>query len=550
MTKKIFRSIFIVAAAVLLSCLVIFFGVLYNHFSAIEEGQLRTNAGLVEYGLEKEGLTYLENLNDTDMRITWIADDGTVIFDSERDAKSMDNHKNREEVKEAFQTGSGQSDRYSATLMEKTIYYAKLLDDGTVLRLSRSHDSVLSLVYGMIQPILIILIAALIISGILATRLTKRIVGPLNKINLDDPLENDVYDELSPLLTTIEKQHRQIDMQMKQLERRQNEYRAVTENMNEGLVLLGKEERILSINKSAKEFFSATDECLGMDFITIERGKEIDTAVNTALDDGSCELTLERNSREYQLNISRIEDNGLVTGIVILIFDITDRVYAERNRREFTANVSHELKTPLQAIMGSAELLQSGLVREEDKPEFIGRIRSESSRLVALIEDIIHLSQLDEHVELPTEDIDLFEKAKEEVRILTPVADEKNISISLHGDAAVVEAVPQLVHEIIYNLCDNAIKYNVKGGSVDITVGSDKSKGWILVEDTGIGIAREHLNRIFERFYRVDKSHSKETGGTGLGLSIVKHAIETMNGEIKIESTEGKGTSIQVFLPR
>ena len=550
MTKKIFRSIFIVAAAVLFSCLVIFFGVLYNHFSAIEEGQLRTNAGLVEYGLEKEGLTYLENLKDTDMRITWIADDGTVIFDSERDAKSMDNHKNREEVKEAFQTGSGQSDRYSATLMEKTIYYAKLLDDGTVLRLSRSHDSVLSLVYGMIQPILIILIAALIISGILATRLTKRIVGPLNKINLDDPLENDVYDELSPLLTTIEKQHRQIDMQMKQLERRQNEYRAVTENMNEGLVLLGKEERILSINKSAKEFFSATDECLGMDFITIERGKEIDTAVNTALDDGSCELTLERNSREYQLNISRIEDNGLVTGIVILIFDITDRVYAERNRREFTANVSHELKTPLQAIMGSAELLQSGLVREEDKPKFIGRIRSESSRLVALIEDIIHLSQLDEHVELPTEDIDLFEKAKEEVRILTPVADEKNISISLHGDAAVVEAVPQLVHEIIYNLCDNAIKYNVKGGSVDITVGSDKSKGWILVEDTGIGIAREHLNRIFERFYRVDKSHSKETGGTGLGLSIVKHAIETMNGEIKIESTEGKGTSIQVFLPR
>lgn len=550
MTKKIFRSIFIVAAAVLLSCLVIFFGVLYNHFSAIEEGQLRTNAGLVEYGLEKEGLTYLENLKDTDMRITWIADDGTVIFDSERDAKSMDNHKNREEVKEAFQTGSGQSDRYSATLMEKTIYYAKLLDDGTVLRLSKSHDSVLSLVYGMIQPILIILIAALIISGILATRLTKRIVGPLNKINLDDPLENDVYDELSPLLTTIEKQHRQIDMQMKQLERRQNEYRAVTENMNEGLVLLGKEERILSINKSAKEFFSATDECLGMDFITIERGKEIDTAVNTALDDGSCELTLERNSREYQLNISRIEDNGLVTGIVILIFDITDRVYAERNRREFTANVSHELKTPLQAIMGSAELLQSGLVREEDKPEFIGRIRSESSRLVALIEDIIHLSQLDEHVELPTEDIDLFEKAKEEVRILTPVADEKNISISLHGDAAVVEAVPQLVHEIIYNLCDNAIKYNVKGGSVDITVGSDESKGWILVEDTGIGIAREHLSRIFERFYRVDKSHSKETGGTGLGLSIVKHAIETMNGEIKIESTEGKGTSIQVFLPR
>lgn len=550
MTKKIFRSIFIVAAAVLLSCLVIFFGVLYNHFSAIEEGQLRTNAGLVEYGLEKEGLTYLENLKDTDMRITWIADDGTVIFDSERDAKSMDNHKNREEVKEAFQTGSGQSDRYSATLMEKTIYYAKLLDDGTVLRLSKSHDSVLSLVYGMIQPILIILIAALIISGILATRLTKRIVGPLNKINLDDPLENDVYDELSPLLTTIEKQHRQIDMQMKQLERRQNEYRAVTENMNEGLVLLGKEERILSINKSAKEFFSATDECLGMDFITIERGKEIDTAVNTALDDGSCELSLERNSREYQLNISRIEDNGLVTGIVILIFDITDRVYAERNRREFTANVSHELKTPLQAIMGSAELLQSGLVREEDKPEFIGRIRSESSRLVALIEDIIHLSQLDEHVELPTEDIDLFEKAKEEVRILTPVADEKNISISLHGDAAVVEAVPQLVHEIIYNLCDNAIKYNVKGGSVDITVGSDESKGWILVEDTGIGIAREHLSRIFERFYRVDKSHSKETGGTGLGLSIVKHAIETMNGEIKIESTEGKGTSIQVFLPR
>lgn len=546
MTKKIFRSIFTVALSVLVVCLVLIIGVLYGYFNNIQEEQIKEECDLVAEGVNKGGIDYLENLKHGASRITWIEEDGKVMFDSEMDASGMENHGNREEVKEAVKKGTGESMRYSTTFTEKTMYYAKLLEDGTVIRVSVSRATVVSLLYGMIQPILIVLLIALVISAVIASRLSKKIVGPLNKLDLDNPLENDVYDEISPLLTLIEKQHKQIDSHVRELDRKQNEFLTVVGNMNEGLVLLNRDMKILSINNSASLFFSADESCIGKDFITIERAHDIESVIENALEYGTGEIQVSRSGHQYQLNISRIEDKGSIAGAVLLIFDITDKVFAERNRREFTANVSHELKTPLQSIMGSAELIESGLVDKNDMSRFIGNIRSEASRLVALIEDIIRLSQLDERKELPFEKIDVHKAAGVEIKALKEAARAKNVSIELAGESVMIDGVQQLLHEIIYNLCDNAIKYNVRGGKVIITTKEEASRVVLKVEDTGIGIAPEHQSRIFERFYRVDKSHSKETGGTGLGLSIVKHAAEYMNGKIEVKSREKAGTVITV----
>lgn len=546
MTKKIFRSIFTVAVSVLVVCFVLIIGVLYGYFNSIQENHLKEECTLVAEGVNKGGIRYLENLKQGTTRITWIEEDGKVIFDSERDASGMENHRNREEVKEAVKKGTGESLRYSTTFTEKTMYYAELLEDGTVIRVSVSQATVVSLLYGMIQPILIVLLIALIISAIIARRISKKIVGPLNKLDLDNPLENDVYDEISPLLTLIEKQHKQIDSHVRELDRKQNEFLTVVGNMNEGLVLLNRGMKVLSINNSASLFFSADDNCIGKDFITIERAYDIESVIENALEYGTGEIQVSRNGREYQLNVSRIEDKGSVAGAAILIFDITDKVFAERNRREFTANVSHELKTPLQSIMGSAELIESGLVDKNDMGRFVGNIRSEASRLVAMIDDIIRLSQLDEQEELPFEQVDIHKVSAAEIRALKGAAEAKNVSVELAGESVMIDGVPQLLHEIIYNLCDNAIKYNVRGGKVIITTTEEASRVVLKVEDTGIGIAPEHQSRIFERFYRVDKSHSKETGGTGLGLSIVKHAAEYMNGKIEVKSSEKAGTVITI----
>lgn len=545
MTKKIFRSIFIVALTVLLSCLALIMGVLFTYFRGVQKDQLKSELNLAAAAVEMGNKNYLENVNMDGGRLTWVDADGVVLFDSASDASTMENHKDREEIKEAIQTGTGESSRFSATLTEETLYYAKRLSDGTVLRISVGLATVPALLFGILQPILIVFILALILSIVLSNRLSKKIVSPLNEIDLDRPLENDTYDEISPLLTRIEKQRKKINAQQKELEDKKNEFYAVIKNMNEGLVLLNKDGIVLSINPAASQFFNV-DDAVGKDLIETERNPEIGKAVKYAAENGSRSLEISRNGREYQLNINSIQSENEVSGIVMLIFDVTEKVFAERNRKEFTANVSHELKTPLQSIMGSAELLENGLVKKQDIPRFVGHIRTEASRLLNLIEDIIRLSRLDEHAEPESEEVDLFALASEEVKSLQQQATAKNVTLSVEGEKTVITGVRQLLHETIYNLCDNAIKYNVEGGSVKVKVSSAPDSAVLSVADTGIGIPAEHHDRIFERFYRVDKSRSKETGGTGLGLSIVKHAVQYMGGTIKVKSAPSKGTEITV----
>lgn len=548
MTKKVFRSIFVVAIAMMLACMTLFMGVLYNYYGDLQTAQLRTELSLTSDAVEKNGLEYLNALDGNNCRLTWVAQDGTVLYDSQGIAQQMENHAGRAEIAQAFRTGTGESARYSATLMEETRYYAERLSDGTVLRVSVSRMTVLALVLAMLQPICIILTIALALSGILASRLSKKIVKPLNAINLEQPLENDVYDELSPVLTRLEQQHRQIRYQQEELEERESEFLTVTRSMNEGLVLLNPKGTILSMNPAAAAFLGG--DCTEKDFLSVERDHEINSMIEQALSCGKAELQLSRNGRAYQLNASRIAPDGTTSGAVILIFDITEKVFAERNRREFTANVSHELKTPLQTILGSAELIENGLVKPEDMAQFARSIRAEASRLVALIDDIIRLSQLDEKAALPTEQIDLPAFIEQQIALLMPAAQARHITLAVHAEPVCVAAPSQLIHEIVYNLCENAIKYNVEGGSVTVTVCAHEALAQIRVEDTGIGIPAEHLPRIFERFYRVDKSHSKQIGGTGLGLSIVKHAVQHLNGKIDVKSELGVGTSITVEIPQ
>lgn len=546
MTKKIFYSIFLVAIAVLLACFSIIMGVLYDYSNTIQKNHMKDELELVAQAVETSGVQYLERLETDSCRITLVSSDGDVLYDSKTSAEKMENHAKREEIKEALKKGFGESSRYSATLTEETFYYAKKLANGNVVRVSVDHATMLTLVLGMLTPIIIVLIGALALSIFLAYRISKRIVEPLNSIDLDKPFENEAYDELAPLLTHIERQKEQIHNQYKELEVRKSEFYAVIENMNEGLVLLSGDYTVLSINPAAGAFFSASPECIGKDFLTLERNHEINKALDNAVQDGRSEIEVSRNGHEYKLNISRIGSDEQKSGVVILVFDISDKVFAERNRKEFTANVSHELKTPLQSIMGSAELLENGLVKADDVPKFIGRIRSEAARLVTLIEDIIRLSQLDESTDFPLEDADIYEIAKDEAEMLSLTAQKRNVTISVKGKSTVIHAPKQLLHEIIYNLCDNAIKYNKEGGSVEVSVGESDNNVILSVSDTGIGITLDNQSRVFERFYRVDKSHSKETGGTGLGLSIVKHAVQYLNGKISLESTVGKGTKISV----
>ena len=550
MTKRIFRSVLLAAAAVLLACIVLIMGALYDYFGAVQKKQLREELALAASAVEQGGVGYLETLGGETCRLTYVSADGTVLFDTNASADTLENHAAREEIREALNSGYGESARYSATLLERTVYCAKRLSDGTVLRASVSRATVPSLVVGMLQPILLVLLAALILSAFLARRLSKRIVEPLNALDLEHPLENNVYDELSPMLTHIEMQRRRIDGQVAELKKKQDEFSAVVRNMNEGLVLLNRAGEILSINAAAAAFLSTDEGCVGEDFLAVDRTHEIDRAIRAATEEGHSEIRIDRAGRAYQLGVSRIDANGGEAGVALLIFDVTDKVFAERNRREFTANVSHELKTPLQSIMGSAELLENRLVKAEDVPRFVGQIRSEAARLVSLIEDIIRLSQLDEQTELPTESVDLYALAKEEIAPLARQAEEKRVTLSLTGAPVTVSGVRRLLSEILVNLCGNAIKYNVEGGSVTVTVRDGGENAILTVADTGIGIPEEAQPRVFERFYRVDKSRSKETGGTGLGLSIVKHAVQAMGGEIRLESTPGKGSTFTVILPK
>ena len=549
MTKKIFRSIVLVAAVVLLASLVVIVACMYRYSADAQERQIRDDLSLAAAGVSADGVEYLQKVAPSRFRLTWVAADGTVLYDTKADAGQLPSHADRSEIREALENGTGESTRYSATLLEKTLYYARRLDDGTVLRISVSRATVWVLVVGMLQPIVILLLIVLVLSAVLAKRLSKHIVEPLNELDLEHPLDNDSYEELAPLLGRISRQREQIDRQLRELQRKTDEFSQITRSMQEGLVLLDNHWTVLSINPAAQRLFGADAGCVGEDFLTVERSHEMSAAIEAAMQNGHSEFRLRKNGRIYQLDLTRIDSGGEVAGAVLLTFDITERENAEQNRREFTANVSHELKTPLQGIIGSAELLENGMVRPEDTARFIGHIRSEAQRLVTLIDDIIRLSQLDEGDEMPTETVDLREIAQEAAEDLRGAAEKKHVSLSLEGETAPVTGVRRLLYEIVYNLCDNAVKYNVDGGSVSIRVEQDGQTALVTVADTGTGIAPEHQGRIFERFYRVDKSHSKASGGTGLGLSIVKHAVQYHHGSIELQSAPGKGTTVRVSFP-
>ena len=550
MTKKIFHSILLVAGAVLLASLLVIVGCLYEYFGSVEKKQLRDELELASAAVERSGEEYLSGISSDRYRLTWIARDGTVLYDTVTDAESLENHADREEVRQAFTNGEGESTRYSSTLLQKTMYSAHKLRDDSVLRISISRATAGVLLVGMVQPILVVVIVAFILSAVLAKSLSRRIVRPLNELDLEHPLENDAYEELSPLLGRINHQHRQIDEQMMELERQKMEFSQITGSMREGLVLLDEKERVLSINPAAYKLFDADERSVGQDFLTIDRSHDIRQAIAEAMTQGHGEARAERGGCVWQFDVSRIASGDTAVGAVLLAFDITDRETAEQNRREFTANVSHELKTPLQGIIGSAELLENGMVQPDDVPRFVGHIRKEAQRLVTLIGDIIRLSQLDEGDEMPRETVDLLTLSQETASDLQAAAEQKNVSLFVEGESMRVNGVRRLLYEVIYNLCDNAIKYNVEGGSVKVSVGTEGGKAVVSVADTGIGIAPEHQSRIFERFYRVDKSHSKASGGTGLGLSIVKHAVQYHHGTVELKSEEGKGTTIRVLLPK
>lgn len=542
MTRKIFKAVMAAACGVLIASLLIIMGCLYDYFGAVQTSQLLAELDMAAAGVETAGLDYLQTLGDFSNRLTWIGADGDVLYDAKADEAAMENHAEREEVREALTSGAGQSVRYSSTLLEKTMYCAKRLPDGTVLRISESRATIAVLILGMLQPICLVLLAALVAAYFLARRLSEKITQPLNALDLDHPTENQAYDELAPLLRRISQQRKQINAQLRQLQQRKDEFTQITACMNEGLVLLAPTGTILSINPAAKRFFNASELAVGQDYLTVERCHELTEGISEAGDKGHSEITLNRDGRVYQLDMSRIQSEGETVGVVLLIFDITDKAESERSRREFTANVSHELKTPLTAILGSSELLQNGMVKSEDVPRFVGHIHDEAARLLALIEDIIRLSQLDEGASTAAETVDIAQVASEVVALLAAKAEECGVTLALKVEACFVTGERRLVHEIVYNLTENAIKYNVPGGRVAVDV-----KGGVLtVADTGIGIPKEDQARVFERFYRVDKSHSKAIGGTGLGLSIVKHAAAYLNAEITLESEEGKGTIVRV----
>ena len=551
MTKRIFRTIFSVAVSVFLACALLFMTDLYDYFSDNALNQLQVQTDLAAQGVDTSGADYFYGLQTENYRITWIGADGDVLYDNVSSADEMENHFQREEIKEALSEGYGTSSRYSSTLMQRYLYSAKRLSDGTVLRLSLSHNSLLSLTFGMLQPIIVIFLFAVILSAILAFRLSKNIVKPLKMLDVDAPLENDGYDELSPLLRRIDVQQREIKRQGDELGRKKREFDVLTSSMSEGIILLDHLGAILSINQAALTLFQTEPTCVGQDILTVSRNVGLHRILERAKHGNQAETILELGGRIYQVNASSVLTETELCGVVLLLLDITEKEKAELLRREFTANVSHELKTPLHTISGYAELLANGMVKPEDVTDFSRRIYAEAGRMIRLVEDIIKLSHLDEGADdMKWEETDLFQIANRVMKALAPEAENAGIEMELCGETAILYGIPQLLGSIVYNLCDNAIKYNHKGGSIFISIQDEKEYVLFSVADTGIGIPAEHQERIFERFYRVDKSHSKEIGGTGLGLSIVKHAARLHEAVIELQSVVDSGTTVTVKFPK
>lgn len=546
MSKKIFRSVVAVALAVLLISLAFITCFLYEYFNRLQVVSLKEELALASIGVEISGTDYFDGYSSDSFRFTLISSDGSVLYDSQINNIEMENHLDRKEISDALQNGSGSSARYSKTLTERTFYEAVRLSDGNILRISATQVTIATLLMAMLPIISAVILFATITAVVLSHQMANSIVKPLESLDLENPEKNDTYDELTPVLSKLERQHKQIKYQMRELKRKSDEFEQITASLSEGMVLIDKNGNVIALNESAKKLFNSDNGGVGHSFLNIDRSIAMCNAVNKALAGEHCEFRKEISGGEFQIMITPTVSDGKILGAVILCIDVTETVFAERNRREFTANVSHELKTPLQSIIGSSELLESGLVKAEDTERFIGNIKNEALRLLALINDIIRLSQLDENNELPCEKVDIYEEAKDVKKDLSAAAEKKQIKVSVVGESCIISGVRRYIYEILYNLCDNAISYNKTGGEVEITVKKENEKIIISVSDTGIGIPAEHKSRIFERFYRVDKSHSKETGGTGLGLSIVKHAVSYMRGKIDLQSEVGKGTTVTV----
>ncbi|EPT80692.1 ATP-binding protein [Streptococcus agalactiae] len=548
MTKKIFRTTLSASLGIVLVTILMIMGFLYNYFNRIQREQLRTQTALASQGISFEGKDYFENLKTSNVRITWVDNKGQVLYDTQSDAKHMKNHANRQEIKEAIKSGYGESTRWSATLTEKSIYAAQRLNNGTIVRLSVAQQTIFYLLLGMMSPLAIIILLAIILSVLIARYIAKKVSEPLNNIDLDHPLSNDSYEEITPLLRRLDSHQAKIQHQKLLLQKRQKEFDTIISKIKEGMILLDDQARIVSINAEALKLFQINDDWHGRFMMEVSRDLTLKDLIDQGLKGKKKEANIDIENNHYRLLVRPTTDNNRVTGLVVLLFDVTDQLQMEQLQREFTANVSHELKTPLHVISGYSELLANQMVPNEEVPQFAAKIHKESERLVKLVEDIINLSHLDEQEKLPQETVNLYDLTQKVLEGLQAKADKKHIQINFNGEEAILRGNPVLLNSLVYNLCDNAITYNHEKGQVNVTLKNSPDTITLEVSDTGLGIAEKDKKRIFERFYRVDKSRSKIVGGTGLGLSIVKSALDFHNGSIKVDSHLGQGTTMTVLL--
>ncbi|KAF1182379.1 PAS domain-containing sensor histidine kinase [Streptococcus agalactiae] len=548
MTKKIFRTTLSASLGIVLVTILMIMGFLYNYFNRIQREQLRTQTALASQGISFEGKDYFENLKTSNVRITWVDNKGQVLYDTQSDAKHMKNHANRQEIKEAIKSGYGESTRWSATLTEKSIYAAQRLNNGTIVRLSVAQQTIFYLLLGMMSPLAIIILLAIILSVLIARYIAKKVSEPLNNIDLDHPLSNDSYEEITPLLRRLDSHQAKIQHQKLLLQKRQKEFDTIISKIKEGMILLDDQARIVSINAEALKLFQINDDWHGRFMMEVSRDLTLKDLIDQGLKGKKKEANIDIENNHYRVLVRPTTDNNRVTGLVVLLFDVTDQLQMEQLQREFTANVSHELKTPLHAISGYSELLANQMVPNEEVPQFAAKIHKESERLVKLVEDIINLSHLDEQEKLPQETVNLYDLTQKVLEGLQAKADKKHIQINFNGEEAILRGNPVLLNSLVYNLCDNAITYNHEKGQVNVTLKNSPDTITLEVSDTGLGIAEKDKKRIFERFYRVDKSRSKIVGGTGLGLSIVKSALDFHNGSIKVDSHLGQGTTMTVLL--
>lgn len=548
MTKKIFRTTLSASLGIVLVTILMIMGFLYNYFNHIQREQLRTQTALASQGISFEGKDYFENLKTSNVRITWVDNKGQVLYDTQSDAKHMKNHANRQEIKEAIKSGYGESTRWSATLTEKSIYAAQRLNNGTIVRLSVAQQTIFYLLLGMISSLAIIILLAIILSVLIARYIAKKVSEPLNNIDLDHPLSNDSYEEITPLLRRLDSHQAKIQHQKLLLQKRQKEFDTIISKIKEGMILLDDQARIVSINAEALKLFQINDDWHGRFMMEVSRDLTLKDLIDQGLKGKKKEANIGIENNHYRVLVRPTTDNNRVTGLVVLLFDVTDQLQMEQLQREFTANVSHELKTPLHVISGYSELLANQMVPNEEVPQFAAKIHKESERLVKLVEDIINLSHLDEQEKLPQETVNLYDLTQKVLEGLQAKADKKHIQINFNGEEAILRGNPVLLNSLVYNLCDNAITYNHEKGQVNVTLKNSPDTITLEVSDTGLGIAEKDKKRIFERFYRVDKSRSKIVGGTGLGLSIVKSALDFHNGSIKVDSHLGQGTTMTVLL--